>query len=46
MINWAIEEFDPQKCPWFRDEFLHPNTFDKRLRTGATGEIDGAFGRP
>jgi DNA-binding transcriptional LysR family regulator len=46
MIDWAIDEFDPQKCPWFRDEFIHPSMFDKRLRTGATGEIDAAFGRP
>jgi len=46
MIDWAIEEFDSQKCPWFGDKFIHPSMFDKRLRTGATGEIDAAFGRP
>ena len=46
MINWAIEEFDPQKCPWFRDDFIRPGEFDKHLRAGSLGEIDAAFGRP
>ena len=46
MIDWAIEQFDPQKCPWFRDEFIHPAAFEKHFRSGAPGEIDAAFGRP
>src|SRR5258705_9490088 len=25
MIDWAIKAFSPQKYPWFRDEFIHPN---------------------
>jgi hypothetical protein len=46
MIDWAIEQFNPQKCPWFRDEFIHRTTFEKHFRSGAPGEIDAAFGRP
>ncbi len=46
MIDWAIEQFDPQKCPWFRDDFIHPGAFEKHLRKGPPGEIDAAFGRP
>jgi DNA-binding transcriptional LysR family regulator len=46
MIDWAIEQFDPQKCPWFRDDFVHPAAFEKHLRKGSPGEIDAAFGRP
>jgi DNA-binding transcriptional LysR family regulator len=46
MIDWAIEQFDPQKCPWFRDDFIHPRAFEKHLRKGSLGEIDAAFGRP
>src|SRR5215468_3191503 len=34
MIDWAIEEFDPQKYPWFADDFIHPAAFDKHLRAG------------
>jgi DNA-binding transcriptional LysR family regulator len=25
LIDWAIAAFSPQKYPWFRDEFIHPN---------------------
>ena len=25
MIDWIVEEFNPSKFPWFRDEFIHPN---------------------
>jgi DNA-binding transcriptional LysR family regulator len=25
MIDWAIKAFSPQKFPWFRDEFIHPD---------------------
>jgi DNA-binding transcriptional LysR family regulator len=25
LIDWAIQAFSPQKYPWFRDEFIHPN---------------------
>jgi len=46
MIDWAIEQFDPQKCPWFRDDFIHPEEFGKHLRSSPSGAIDAAFGRP
>jgi len=46
MIDWAIEQFDPHKFPWFRDDFIHPTAFEKHLRRGSPGEIDAAFGQP
>ena len=46
MIDWIVQSFDPQRFPWFRDEFIHPTTFKKHFRSGAPGEIDAAFGRP
>jgi DNA-binding transcriptional LysR family regulator len=24
-IDWIIQSFDPQRFPWFRDEFIHPD---------------------
>lgn len=27
-IDWLIEQFDPIRFPWFREEFIHPNAFD------------------
>ncbi len=24
LLDWTIAAFDPQKFPWFRDEFIHP----------------------
>jgi DNA-binding transcriptional LysR family regulator len=29
LIDWLIQSFAPQKYPWFRDEFVHPNEFAK-----------------
>ena len=23
-IDWIVQSFDPQRFPWFRDEFIHP----------------------
>jgi DNA-binding transcriptional LysR family regulator len=46
MIDWAVGEFDPQKYPWFRDDFIHPDRFNKQFRGDPPGEIDAAFGRP
>ena len=25
LIDWTIQAFSPDKFPWFRDEFIHPN---------------------
>jgi len=46
MIDWAIEQFDPQKFPWFRDDFIHPEEFSKHLCSSSSGAIDAAFGQP
>ena len=46
MIDWAIGIFDPQNCPWFRDDFVHPGEFDKHLRGDSFAAIDAAFGHP
>jgi hypothetical protein len=24
-IDWIVQSFDPQRFPWFRDEFIHPD---------------------
>jgi DNA-binding transcriptional LysR family regulator len=32
MIDWAIKAFSPQKFPWFRDEFIHPDELAKVYR--------------
>lgn len=24
-IDWIVQAFDPQRFPWFRDEFIHPD---------------------
>ena len=29
MIDWVKGCFDPERFPWFRDEFIHPNEFLK-----------------
>jgi hypothetical protein len=28
-IDWIVQSFDPQRFPWFRDEFIHPNDLAK-----------------
>jgi DNA-binding transcriptional LysR family regulator len=30
-INWLHDCFDPEKHPWFGDEFIHPNDFEDRI---------------
>jgi len=45
MIDWVVSIFDPQECPWFRDDFIHPSEFDQHLRGKSFAEIDDAFGR-
>lgn len=47
LIDWAIQAFSPDKFPWFRDEFIHPNKLmdvyqgDElvALNAGMTGDI-------
>ncbi|MES2255254.1 MAG: LysR family transcriptional regulator [Pseudomonadota bacterium] len=31
-IDWIIQSFDPQRFPWFRDEFIHPSQLAKEYR--------------
>jgi DNA-binding transcriptional LysR family regulator len=33
VIDWLLDAFSPQRFPWFRDEFIHPD----RLQTMYTG---------
>jgi DNA-binding transcriptional LysR family regulator len=35
MIDWLVEAFNPEKFPWFRDEFIHPSEF-KAVYKGET----------
>src|SRR5207302_942412 len=44
MIEWAIEVFDPQNNPWFRDDFVHPSEFENYRSAGRRELIDVAFG--
>jgi DNA-binding transcriptional LysR family regulator len=30
VIDWVIENFNPKKYPWFRDEFIHPRELPAR----------------
>jgi DNA-binding transcriptional LysR family regulator len=30
-IDWVVASFDPQKYPWFRDEFIHPKDLPEQL---------------
>ena len=32
LIDWVIEAFSPQKFPWFRDEFIHPNDLESAYK--------------
>jgi DNA-binding transcriptional LysR family regulator len=45
MIDWAVDMFNTQSCPWFRDEFVSPAEFEKHLNTAALPGFDAAFGR-
>jgi DNA-binding transcriptional LysR family regulator len=44
-IDWLVEQFNPSRFPWFRDEFIHPNEFEgwvappEDLRFAATDRV-------
>ncbi len=38
-IEWIIQSFDPQRFPWFRDEFIHPDKLVGNLQGRASGEF-------
>ena len=44
MIDWTIEAFNPQKNPWFRDEYIHPSELTKNQQIAGPTSIDKAFG--
>jgi DNA-binding transcriptional LysR family regulator len=46
IIDWAIETFDPQNNPWFRDDFIRPQEFRKHqpLVSPVPITIDAFFG--
>jgi hypothetical protein len=31
-IDWIVQSFDPQRFPWFRDEFIHPDKLAETYR--------------
>jgi DNA-binding transcriptional LysR family regulator len=43
MIDWTIEAFNPNKNPWFRDDYIHPIELQKPSSPSRLS-IDVAFG--
>lgn len=41
VISWLRDIFDPQKYPWFRDEFIHPDDLGQMR----TDDLDVTFGQ-
>lgn len=46
LLDWIIEAFDPQKFPWFRDEFIHPNDLPQTLKGESVINMFAGFGNP
>ena len=44
MIDWAIKAFSPQKFPWFRDEFIHPDELAASYRGEPLVNMFAGFG--
>ena len=44
MIDWVIKAFSPQKFPWFRDEFIHPNELAAAYRGEPLVNMFAGFG--
>ena len=44
MIDWAIKAFSPQKFPWFRDEFIHPDELASAYRGEPLVNMFAGFG--
>ena len=38
-IDWIVQSFDPQRFPWFRDEFIHPEKLSEILQGRTAGEF-------
>jgi DNA-binding transcriptional LysR family regulator len=44
LLDWVIDAFDPQKFPWFRDEFIHPKDLPQALEGEAVVNMFAGFG--
>lgn len=44
MLDWVIASFDPQKFPWFKDEFIHPKDLPQTLEGEAVVNMFAGFG--
>jgi DNA-binding transcriptional LysR family regulator len=45
-IDWVVASFDPQKFPWFRDEFIHPKDLPDQLEGEPLVNMFAGFGNP
>lgn len=45
LLDWIIESFRPEKYPWFRDDFIHPDELAKVYKGGPLPNyLEGFFG--
>lgn len=43
MIDWLIEAFNPNRFPWFKDEFIHPNELKAVYKGEPLTHLFGGF---
>lgn len=43
LIDWVVASFDPQKFPWFQDEFIHPSDLPDQLEGEALVNMFAGF---
>jgi len=43
VMDWLKQIFDPERFPWFRDEFIHPSEFVKLLPADSEVNIGKGF---
>jgi DNA-binding transcriptional LysR family regulator len=47
LLDWVIESFRPEKFPWFREKFIHPNDLAQAYKGGPLPNyLEGFFGGP
>lgn len=44
MLDWVIDAFDPNKFPWFQDEFIHPKDLPRVVEGEAVVNMFAGFG--
>jgi DNA-binding transcriptional LysR family regulator len=44
LLDWVIESFDPQKFPWFRDEYIPPKDLPESVGEAAVNLFAGFGG--